>query len=106
MNVLIAETIRANGRGAKAQLARDAEVKPSTVTRWTRDIVPERHRWPTIERSLGMKRGTLQAAFEAELTQPAGVDRRTDELLERLRTMDDAMRHLAARVTRLEKRGR
>jgi hypothetical protein len=104
VNTLIATAT--SKRGAKAKLARDTGVEPSTVTRWARDIVPEDWRWRTIEESLGLEEGALQAAYDLSLTQQNVDAPDIEQLVEMLRKMDAAIQKLSTRVRRLEQPGR
>jgi ribosome-binding protein aMBF1 (putative translation factor) len=91
----IAGAIARKGRGAKATLAQDADVTMSTVTRWASgQILPSRTKWSAIERSLGMRAGTLETAHMASITP-------RDESSDLPAAVADAIQRLGASIEQL-----
>lgn len=57
---ILQEALAGAPRGAKSDLARKANVSPSTVTKWIAGhTVPEPDRWPAVEEALGLPAGSI-----------------------------------------------
>jgi hypothetical protein len=92
-------------RGVKSKIARAVEVEPSTVSRWTKSM-PDPKLWPAIEDAVGLTRGTLQNAYDGELTPALRGNDRIQQIVAALalltRRFDDLERQVAEQSRQLD----
>lgn len=87
VTTLIADAVKARGRGAQTGLANDVGVRVQTVNKWVKhQTTPAPELWPRIEQSLNMDPGTL-ALESGWLGRAGAVDR--DDLPATLAVADE-----------------
>lgn len=64
---IISAAVEDRGWGGSSALADALEVRQPTVAKWMRGTVtPRPEKWPLIEKHLGLKRGVLKKAHDAQ----------------------------------------
>jgi DNA-binding transcriptional regulator YdaS (Cro superfamily) len=100
MKTLLMGAFASAPRGTQARVADALDLPPTTVNKWAKGYnLPEPHRWPEVERLLGLTDGALAEA--AGITQPQ--ESPVVALADLLHRLDAAVTRLEDRVQALER---